>query len=49
MLTVALLVAVQKLAPLASQVKANLAGFNSLQELVDKYLDSNRTSSARDM
>ncbi|CAM9411183.1 unnamed protein product, partial [Laminaria digitata] len=37
------------LAPLAHQVAADVAGFNSLQELVAEYLESNRTSSARDM
>ena len=42
-------VAVQTLAPLARQVEADVAGFNSLQEIVSEYLESNKTSLARDM
>eukprot|EP00904_Undaria_pinnatifida_P000826 jgi/Undpi1/10744/HiC_scaffold_29.g13192.m1 len=37
------------LAPLADQVEADVAGFNSLQELVAEYLDLNRTSLARNL
>ena len=46
---VRLSVTVQALAPLAAQIEADVAGFHSLQELVDEYLDSNRTSLARQM
>ena len=42
-------VAVQTLAPLAHQVESDVAGFNSLQQLVMEYLQSNSTSPAMKM
>eukprot|EP00904_Undaria_pinnatifida_P009917 jgi/Undpi1/6055/HiC_scaffold_20.g08540.m1 len=39
----------QNLAPLASQVEADVAGFNSLQKIIHEYLEFNRSSPARNM
>lgn len=42
-------VSVKNLAPLASQVEADIAGFNSLQKIIHEYLEFNRSSPARNM